>query len=219
MEIELANYAQSPAASRMPLFCTNPRVSSKVIISFMVTSLFVFTRIISNPLSNIFQKKLTGNSARPVFIILVTYILLSLAMLPILFQLLPVQLGSSFFMNMFLAIVGNTLIVTALRLTDLSILGPINAYKSVVSLLLGIFILGEIPTLMGVAGIFLILVGSFFFIDRGSTQKDKRAIVQILKDRGVQFRLAALLFYILVHPGRTYRHDHWRLPVEGWNKK
>ena len=198
MGIELANYAQSPSASRMPLFCANPRVSSKVIISFMVTSLFVFTRIISNPLSNVFQKKLTGNSARPVFIILVTYILLSLAMLPILFQLLPVQLGSSFFMNMFLcvllAIVGNTLIVTALRLTDLSILGPINAYKSVVSLLLGIFILGEIPTLMGVAGIFLILVGSFFFIDRGSTQKDKRAIVQIFKDRGVQFRLAALLF-------------------------
>ena len=144
----------------------------------MVTSLFVFTRIISNPLSNVFQKKLTGNSARPVFIILVTYILLSLVMLPILFQLLPVQVGFSFFMNMFLcvllAIVGNTLIVAALRLTDLSILGPINAYKSVVSLLLGIFLLGEIPTLLGVAGIFLILVGSYFFIDRGSTQKDRQ---------------------------------------------
>ena len=65
---------QSPSAIRMPLFCANPRDSSKVIISFMVTSLFVFTRIISNPLSNVFQKKLTGNSARPVFIILVTYI-------------------------------------------------------------------------------------------------------------------------------------------------
>jgi drug/metabolite transporter (DMT)-like permease len=164
----------------------------------MVTSLFIFTRIASNPLSNVFQKKLTGNSARPVFIILVTYVLLSLAMLPILFQLPPAQLGSSFFLNMFLcvllAIVGNTLIVAALRLTDLSILGPINAYKSIVSLLLGIFLLGEIPTALGVAGILLIVVGSFFFIDRPSAQKDKRTFMQLFKDRGVQFRLAALLF-------------------------
>jgi drug/metabolite transporter (DMT)-like permease len=164
----------------------------------MVTSLFVFTRIVSNPLSNVFQKKLTGNSARPVFIILVTYVLLSLAMLPILFQLPSVQLGSSFFLNMFLcvllAIIGNTLIVAALRLTDLSILGPINAYKSIVSLLLGIFILGEIPTVMGVAGILLILVGSYFFIDQASGQKDKRTVMQLFKDRGVQFRLAALIF-------------------------
>lgn len=164
----------------------------------MVTSLFVFTRIVSNPLSNVFQKKLTGNSARPVFIILVTYILLSLVMLPILFQLPPSQLGTSFFLNMFLcvllAIAGNTLIIAALRLTDLSILGPINAYKSIVSLLLGIFILGEIPTVMGVAGMLLILAGSYFFIDQASGQKDKRTSMQLFKDRGVQFRLAALLF-------------------------
>jgi drug/metabolite transporter (DMT)-like permease len=164
----------------------------------MVTSLFVFTRIVSNPLSNVFQKKLTGNSARPVFIILVTYSLLSLAMLPVLFQLPPIQLGPSFFLNMFLcvllAIAGNTLIVAALRLTDLSILGPINAYKSIVSLLLGIFILGEIPTVLGVAGILLILVGSYFFIDQVSAQRDKRTSMQLFKDRGVQFRLAALVF-------------------------
>jgi drug/metabolite transporter (DMT)-like permease len=164
----------------------------------MVTSLFVFTRIISNPLSNVFQKKLTGNAARPVFIVLVTYVLLSLAMLPILAGLLPVQLGTSFYINMLLcvllAIVGNTLIVAALRLTDLSILGPINAYKSIVSLLLGIFLLGEIPTILGLAGILLILVGSYFFIDRSSERRDKHTAMQLFKDRGVQFRLAALLF-------------------------
>src|SRR5512139_1895992 len=101
-------YTQPPAVKN----------GSKVIILSMVTSLFVFTRIVSNPLSNVFQKKLTGNSARPVFIILVTYSLLSLAMLPVLFQLPPIQLGPSFFLNMFLcvllAIAGNTLIVAAL---------------------------------------------------------------------------------------------------------
>jgi uncharacterized membrane protein len=164
----------------------------------MVTSLFVFTRIISNPLSNVFQKKLAGNSARPVFIILVTYILLSLAMLTILFPLLPMQLGLSFFTNMslcvLLAIVGNTLIVAALQRTGLSIPGPINAYKSIVSLLLGIFLLGEIPTLSGVVGILLVLVGSYFFIDRAPANRSQHTAAQLFKDRGVQFLPAALLF-------------------------
>ena len=163
----------------------------------MVSSFFVFTRIVSNPLSNVFQKKLTGNSASPLFIILITHLLLSLAMLPILFKLLPLELHFDFYLNIFfcvlLAIAGNTLIVAALRITDLSILGPINAYKSIVSLLLGIFLLGEIPTLMGAAGILLILIGSYFFIDQGSDKSEKNSFLQFIKDRGVQLRFAALV--------------------------
>ena len=163
----------------------------------MVSSFFVFTRIVSNPLSNVFQKKLTGNSASPVFIILTTHVFLSLAMLPILFRLLPLELNFDFYLNILfcvlLAIAGNTLIVAALQITDLSILGPINAYKSIVSLLLGIFLLGEIPTLMGAAGILLILVGSYFFIDQGTENKEKSPFVQFFKDKGIQLRFAALV--------------------------
>ena len=163
----------------------------------MVSSFFVFTRIVSNPLSNVFQKKLTGNSASPVFIILTTHVFLSLAMLPILFRLLPLELNFDFYLNILfcvlLAIAGNTLIVAALQITDLSILGPINAYKSIVSLLLGIFLLGEIPTLMGAAGILLILVGSYFFIDQGTENKGKSPFVQFFKDKGIQLRFAALV--------------------------
>jgi len=163
----------------------------------MLSSFFIFTRIISNPLSNVFQKKLTGNSASPLFIILITHLLLSLAMLPVLFQILPIQLSGSFYLNMFfcvlLAIAGNTLIVAALRLTDLSVLGPINAYKSIVSLIIGIFLLGEIPTLMGTLGILLILAGSYFFIKQGSARAESTGFIQFFKARGVRLRLAALI--------------------------
>lgn len=164
----------------------------------MVTSLFVFTRIVSNPLSNVFQKKLTGNSTSPFFIILVTHVLLSLVALPVLFHIFPFQAGFSFLANMLfcvlLAIAGNSLIVAALKLTDLSVLGPINAYKSIVSLVLGIFLLGEIPTVLGVAGIVLILVGSYFFVDQASVQVEGNVYLQFFKDKGVRLRLVALLF-------------------------
>lgn len=118
-------------------------------------------------------------------------------MLPILFRVLPVRLGFSFYANMLLcvllAIAGNTLIVAALKLTDLSVLGPINAYKSIVSLVLGIFLLGEIPTPLGVAGILLILVGSYFFIEQQPSQRKTNSFLQFFKDKGVRLRLFALV--------------------------
>lgn len=163
----------------------------------MIASLLVVTRIFSNPLSNVFQKKLTDNSASPIFIILITHVLLALVTLPILFQILPRYLSPAFWVNItlcaLLAITGNTLIVAALKLTDLSILGPVNAYKSIVSLLLGVFLLGEFPTQLGIAGILLILAGSYFITDQGTTSRQKNIFIQFFKDKGVRLRLAALV--------------------------
>lgn len=89
--------------------------------------------------------------------------LTALIVLPILSLLLgPVQLRASvpLWTNLtlcaLLAVVSNLLLIRALQSSDLSVLGPLNAYKSVISVLLGIFLIGEIPNLPGVAGILLI---------------------------------------------------------------
>ena len=84
----------------------------------------------------------------------------------------------------FLTVAGNVLLVFALQSTGLSILGPINAYKSVISLLLGVFLIGEVPTPMGVLGVLLILTGSYFVVGRDMNQPHKR---------GIQLRFAALV--------------------------
>ena len=166
-----------------------------------MTYLFVITRIFSNPLSNVFQKKLTGNSANPLFIILATHLLLTLVCLPVLFYSLPLQLSPAFWTNIvicaLLATAANTLIVMALESTDLSVLGPINAYKSIISILLGIFMLGEIPTWMGAAGALLILFGSYFIMDAGVSTgpaASGKLFSQFIKNRGIQLRFAALVF-------------------------
>jgi drug/metabolite transporter (DMT)-like permease len=77
------------------------------------------------------------------------------------------------------------LLVYALRVSDLSILGPVNAYKSVLSLLLGAVMIGEVPTAVGLGGVLLILAGSLFVT--GGTGG-----VRFFGDRGVQLRIAAL---------------------------
>jgi drug/metabolite transporter (DMT)-like permease len=84
-----------------------------------------------------------------------------------------------------LAVSSNVLLVYALQSGDLSVLGPINAYKAVISLGLGVILIGEIPTLAGLAGVLLILAGSYFVLDRSDgTAHDWR---------GIRFRLAALV--------------------------
>lgn len=82
-----------------------------------------------------------------------------------------------------LAVASNVLLVYALQAADLSLLGPINAYKSVISLVLGAFLIGEVPSPMGVAGVALIIAGSYAIVDRA----------KFLGGRGVQLRVAALV--------------------------
>jgi drug/metabolite transporter (DMT)-like permease len=163
----------------------------------MPTSLFVLVRIFANPLSNVFQKKLTNQVANPLFIIFSTHLLLSLASLPFLFYVQPLDLSVQFWGYMLvcaiLAIAGNTCIVAAIKSADLSVLGPINAYKSVVSLLLGIFLLGEFPTWLGVAGILLIVAGSYFIIDKTPDPSQADGFVRFFKNPGIRLRFAALI--------------------------
>lgn len=159
--------------------------------------LFVAARIIANPVSNVFQKKLTQRRASPIFIIAATFGLLAITIAPLI--LLPNALANdlSFWPNIIacdvLAVAGNVLIVAALQRSDLSVLGPINAYKSVVSLVLGIFLVDEIPTPLGIAGVLLIIAGSYFVIDRDEQSPRRNAFVQFFRERGVQLRFAALL--------------------------
>ena len=196
----------------------------------MVSWLFVAMRIIANPLSNVFQKQLAQRSANPIFVIAATHALLTLACLPPLFTPLVLDAGWSFWSNIvvadLLAVTGNVLLVAALQTSDLSVLGPINAYKSVLGMVLGIALVHEIPTPMGAFGVLLILWGSYFVIDRDENSPRRNAFVQFFRERGIRLRLcrtrvfrdggdlpkegppcvlASDDFCLLVHPWAAYR--------------
>jgi drug/metabolite transporter (DMT)-like permease len=163
-----------------------------------MTALFVLVRIVANPLSNVYQKQLTQTAANPVFIIGVVHAGLTLACVPV--WLAPgamvLRRGPELWATMaacaVLAVAGNALLVAAVRSTDLSILGPINAYKSVLGLILGIVLIGELPTMPGVAGVLMILAGSALVVDRAGGWPRGNAFVQFFRERGIQLRFAAL---------------------------
>lgn len=123
----------------------------------MLTVLVVIARIVTNPLSNIFQKQLAQRSADPFFIIAATHGLPTALGLPLLpgkpLGDLLVVFWASMLTAVALAVVGKVVLVYALRSTDLSVLGPLNRYKAVLSLILAVILIGEVPTLFGFLGV------------------------------------------------------------------
>ena len=142
------------------------------------------------PAFELFQKQLTQRSANPVFIIAVVHATLTAMCLPLLLVrgTLAIAPGPEVWVNMvicaLLAVAGNVLLVHAVKAVDLSVLGPINAYKSVVGLVLGIFLIGERPTAMGVAGTLLIVAGSYFVVDDPVDEPRRHAFVRFFRERG-----------------------------------
>ena len=163
----------------------------------MTTALFVAIRIIANPVSNVFQKRLADARASPLFVIAAAHASLTVVALPFLAQMRLSSLTTGFWLDMgisaVLAVGGNVLLVYALKSSDLSVLGSVNAYKAILSLVLGIFLIGEVPSAVGLAGVVLILSGSYFVVDRKEGQPYRRALVQFFRERGVQYRFAALV--------------------------
>ena len=128
--------------------------------------------------------------------IVLTHGLLTALALPLLAGMPVGALGVAFWGNMLtavvLAVAGYVFLWYALRSTDLSVLAPINAYKAVLGLLLGVVLIGEVPTLFGLIGVALIVAGSYFVIDRIPGQAHSSAFRQFAREPGVQLRFAAL---------------------------
>jgi drug/metabolite transporter (DMT)-like permease len=150
-------------------------------------------RIISNPFSNVFQKTLTIKGQAPLMVNLISYTLLSLiALFFIDYKSIP-TLSNNFWLYVVLGgltgALGNGFIIMALEKEDLSILGPINAYKSVVGMIVAFILIREIPNQFGLLGIALIIAGSYFVLDQGT----EKWSWSIFKKKGIQYRIWGLL--------------------------
>jgi drug/metabolite transporter (DMT)-like permease len=159
----------------------------------LLTSIAVLLRILSNPVANVFQKTLSVKGHHPLAVNFITYLGLSILCIPFALRVQWSELPSPFWIYAFLGAIvgslGNGLLVMALQKGDLSVLGPINAYKSVVGIIAGIILLGEIPNWWGAVGTLLIIGGSYFVLDT----TDERFSWALLGRKEIQYRLWAML--------------------------
>ncbi len=159
----------------------------------------IFCRVVFASFANVLQKKLANQSHHPLFIVMASYTLLSVISLPILLSLPVSHLSEYFWINIVLAalldMAGTLFLVFSLSKTDLSVFGPLNAYKIVISMLLAMLFLNEIPSLQGFLGISVIIIGSFFLM-RGTAKKtNQQSLFLLFTNRGVQYRFLSILLF------------------------
>ena len=162
-------------------------------MELIATILAICARIFSNTYSNVVQKQLTEGGEPSLKVNCCSYLVLSVFMLPCLpFPALE-TCGTAFWYPMIisgiLAAAGNGCLIKALSSGELSVLGPLNSYKVVVSMIAAFFLIGETPGVPGVIGILLILAGSFALLRRGDSERFSFAL--FLRPE-VQYRFYAI---------------------------
>lgn len=155
---------------------------------------FLILRIISNPLANVFQKKISVELSS--FVInFYTYLILSLFTFPFIHSYLniksyPIELWLLVVAAGFLCALGTVCMIKAINIGELSVLGPINSYKSVIGLFAAFVFLREIPSFFGVIGIILIIWGSKYIFE---TEKESFLLSTFFKRKDIQLRFIALI--------------------------
>ena len=112
----------------------------------MFTIIAIIIRICSNSLSNVFQKQLTKGGLNSFEVNFYTYIGLSILSIPLIKNispLTPAVLTNALIGGIFGSL-GNYYLIKALSKGELSILGPINAYKALVAMIFAIVLATDI---------------------------------------------------------------------------
>jgi drug/metabolite transporter (DMT)-like permease len=153
----------------------------------------VLLRILCNPTGSVFQKQLILRGNHPLLINFLVYLLLGICSIPLALFLDWPKTTISFWIYAILVGVfgafGNGFVVKALEKGELSVLGPINAYKSVVGLMIAYLLLNEIPGVQGVLGMVLIIGGSYFVLETVAGG----GLLRIIMREDIRYRLLALL--------------------------
>lgn len=148
----------------------------------------LISRILSNPIANFFQKKLTVMESS-LTVNFWSYFFMAALCLPFIKNNQITGYGGDFYLYVILAgllcFLGTICLIKALSIGELSVLGPINSYKSIIGLIVAFFILGEIPNIKSFIGFFLIIGASFLFVD----EKGK-----FILNKSVLLRMLALVF-------------------------
>ncbi len=80
------------------------------------------------------------------------------------------------------------MLLRSLRSTELSIFGPLASFKPVISLLLGFVLFAEAPTLLGLVGVLVVLLGSAILTSEPRSIDGQR-LSQAERRRGIRDRL------------------------------
>ncbi|MCM1265140.1 MAG: DMT family transporter [Candidatus Gastranaerophilales bacterium] len=157
----------------------------------MLLTIIIFLRIFSNSIANLYQKK-AANTTSPIVVNLCSYFIMSiLCIIPAFFvdwSIYNIEFWSSVLIAGLLCTIGTIALIEALKIGDLSVLAPINSYKSIIGLFSAFILLKEIPSIKEFICVILIVIGSYFVLDN----EKERFSIKIFFRKDILLRFFAL---------------------------
>jgi drug/metabolite transporter (DMT)-like permease len=132
-------------------------------------------RVLLSVSANAVQKRLLLNHAQISHAWIITYLLMLLPAVA-LAAWQPAAQGTFWFdiaCGGAIDALGNLAMVAALRLTDVSVFGPLNALRPILALIFGWFFLGENPTAFGLLGVAITVVGGVVLLSDPNPQTSR----------------------------------------------
>ncbi len=138
----------------------------------------------------------------PLTVALIRWFYTSLFLSPALFME-PIRWSSALIgwlvLVMPLEVFAISIYMKALKTSPLSLVAPFTSLSPVFLFFISYFLLGEVPHLLGVVGVFLVVAGSFYLNSGDSTGKG-RAPWDVYRDPGVRCMLLATLTFAFTAP-------------------
>lgn len=159
--------------------------------------IFVFLRIISYSTANVFQKKALEKGFPAVILTLAQYAAVTILSFP--FAVIPGIFKNSEFLTAavlatLFGTVGNIVTLSSLRRTELSVFGPVNSLKPVITLPAAWFLLGELPAPAALIGMAVIVSGSIYLAFAASQgQIGLRVLREFFFSRGILLRFSGMV--------------------------
>ena len=157
----------------------------------------IIVRLLAATHLNVRQKQLTNRQHDPLSVIIGMYAVVVVLGFPALWFLPSDGFGMDFWKAVLFAGIldglGNIFLMLSLRITDLSVFGPLNAFKAILSMLFAAVLIHELPNIWGFLGVVVILGGSLLLAP--SNSMGGVDLSKLLRDRGVWYRLISLSLF------------------------
>jgi len=161
----------------------------------MIEYLYVLFRIIARPFANVYQKKLTHNEVEPIFIVCSTELIIFVVMIPLILLFPIIKISSIFLVSIFAAAffnaIGNIFQLKSLKITELSVFGPISSYRPIFAMIISYFLINEVPSYLGIIGMVIIFFGSYLI----NLNKSQNNFIPMIKSKGFRYRFLAMILF------------------------
>ena len=166
-------------------------------MSAISIGILVLLRVLFSSLANVFQKKLVERIGNARIVVTSSLFIVSCLASPGLFLAQWQNLSSTFWLSCIAAalldVPGNVLLVGSLGKSDLSLVGPLNSLKPVVGMFLGMIVLQEFPSMLGLVGVAILAAGTWSLAATADSSSGKRGVAWLWSP-AARWRYGALFF-------------------------